>query len=333
MQQWLANGISFPNIRITDILEIIIIAVIVYEIMVWIKSTKTWMLLKGLMALGLFILIAYLLNLHTILWLAEKSIAIMATAIIVVLQPELRRALEKLGEKKFISSVVPFNQTKENERFSDQTINALVTAAFAMGRVKTGALIVVEQEIKLSEYEHTGIMIDGVVSSQLLINIFEHNTPLHDGAVIIRGDRVVSATCYLPYEHTGIMIDGVVSSQLLINIFEHNTPLHDGAVIIRGDRVVSATCYLPLTDNLRLSKDLGTRHRAAVGMSEVSDSMIIAVSEETGFVSIAMGGKLDRNVSKEYLTERLIALQNKTTDKKSFALWKGRRKDEKKADK
>ena len=286
MQQWLANGISFPNIRITDILEIIIIAVIVYEIMVWIKSTKTWMLLKGLMALGLFILIAYLLNLHTILWLAEKSIAIMATAIIVVLQPELRRALEKLGEKKFISSVVPFNQTKENERFSDQTINALVTAAFAMGRVKTGALIAVEQEIKLSEYEHTGIM-----------------------------------------------IDGVVSSQLLINIFEHKTPLHDGAVIIRGDRVVSATCYLPLTDNLRLSKDLGTRHRAAVGMSEVSDSMIIAVSEETGFVSIAMGGKLDRNVSKEYLTERLIALQNKTTDKKSFALWKGRRKDEKKADK
>lgn len=286
MQQWLANGISFPNIRITDILEIIIIAVIVYEIMVWIKSTKTWMLLKGLMALGLFILIAYLLNLHTILWLAEKSIAIMATAIIVVLQPELRRALEKLGEKKFISSVVPFNQTKENERFSDQTINALVTAAFAMGRVKTGALIVVEQEIKLSEYEHTGIM-----------------------------------------------IDGVVSSQLLINIFEHNTPLHDGAVIIRGDRVVSATCYLPLTDNLRLSKDLGTRHRAAVGMSEVSDAMIIAVSEETGFVSIAMGGKLDRNVSKEYLTERLIALQNKTADKKGFALWKGRRKDEKKADK
>ncbi len=286
MQQWLANGISFPNIRITDILEIIIIAVIVYEIMVWIKSTKTWMLLKGLMALGLFILIAYLLNLHTILWLAEKSIAIMATAIIVVLQPELRRALEKLGEKKFISSVVPFNQTKENERFNDQTINALVTAAFAMGRVKTGALIVVEQEIKLSEYEHTGIM-----------------------------------------------IDGVVSSQLLINIFEHNTPLHDGAVIIRGDRVVSATCYLPLTDNLRLSKDLGTRHRAAVGMSEVSDAMIIAVSEETGFVSIAMGGKLDRNVSKEYLTERLIALQNKTTDKKGFALWKGRRKDEKKADK
>ena len=267
MQQWLANGISFPNIRITDILEIIIIAVIVYEIMVWIKSTKTWMLLKGLMALGLFILIAYLLNLHTILWLAEKSIAIMATAIIVVLQPELRRALEKLGEKKFISSVVPFNQTKENERFSDQTINALVTAAFAMGRVKTGALIVVEQEIKLSEYEHTGIM-----------------------------------------------IDGVVSSQLLINIFEHNTPLHDGAVIIRGDRVVSATCYLPLTDNLRLSKDLGTRHRAAVGMSEVSDSMIIAVSEETGFVSIAMGGKLDRNVSKEYLTERLMALQKKSTD-------------------
>lgn len=286
MEQWLANGISFPDIRVTDVLEIVIIAVIVYEIMVWIKSTKTWMLLKGLMALGVFILIAYILNLHTILWLAEKSIGIMATALIVVLQPELRRALEKLGEKKLIASVVPFSQTKENARFSDRTINEIVAAAFSMGRVKTGALIVVEQEIKLSEYEHTGIV-----------------------------------------------VDGIVSRQLLINIFEHNTPLHDGAVIIRGDRVVSATCYLPLTDNLRLSKDLGTRHRAAVGMSEVSDSLIIAVSEETGAVSVAMSGRLERNVTEKRLTERLIALQNKSAEKKRFALWKGRQKDEKKADK
>ena len=284
MQQWLANGISFPNIRITDILEIIIIAVIVYEIMVWIKSTKTWMLLKGLMALGLFILIAYLLNLHTILWLAEKSIAIMATAIIVVLQPELRRALEKLGEKKFISSVVPFNQTKENERFSDQTINALVTAAFAMGRVKTGALIVVEQEIKLSEYEHTGIM-----------------------------------------------IDGVVSSQLLINIFEHNTPLHDGAIIIRGDRIAAATCYLPLSDNRELSKALGTRHRAAVGMSEVSDALIIVVSEETGAVSYAQGGRIVRHLNERQLTDKLNELRKKESAPKNRGLkkwWKGREEDE-----
>lgn len=285
MVQWLRHGISVPDIRFTDILEIIIIAIIIYEIMVWVKSTKTWMLLKGIMALGLFIFVASLLRMNTILWLARKSFGILATAIIVVFQPELRRALEKLGERKFIMSVVPFNQTKENERFSDATIKGIVAAAFAMGKVKTGALIVVEKAIKLSEYEHTGIE-----------------------------------------------VDGVVSSQLLINIFEHNTPLHDGAVIIRGNRIVSATCYLPLTDNAGLSKDLGTRHRAAVGMSEVSDAMIITVSEETGAVSIAMGGELARNVTPEYLTERLVYVQNKTTDKKRYTLWKGWQKNEKKAD-
>lgn len=285
MGQWLMNRITLPDIHYTDILEIIIIAVILYEVMVWVKSTKTWMLLKGIMALGLFIFVAYLFELNTILWFAKKSVGILATALIVVFQPELRRALEKLGEKKLIMSVVPFNQTKENERFSDETIKGLVTAAFAMGKVKTGALIVVEQAIKLSEYEQTGIA-----------------------------------------------VDGIVTSQLLINIFEHNTPLHDGAVIIRGNRIVSATCYLPLTDNAGLSKDLGTRHRAAVGMSEVSDAMIITVSEETGAVSIAMGGALTRNVTPEYLTERLVYVQNKTTDKKRFTLWKGWQKNEKKAD-
>ena len=279
---------SFDKIQWMDIVEILLIAVFVYQFMLWIRNTRAYSLLKGILIVVLFIFIAYFLQMNTILWLVYNAGGYAITAVLIIFQPELRKALEELGHKKIVSSIIPFDSSKnENEgRYSDRTVNEIVRATFEMAEVKTGALIVIEEETVLNEF--------------------------------IR---------------TGIALDSLISSQLLINIFEHNTPLHDGAVIIRGDRVVSATCYLPLTDNLRLSKDLGTRHRAAVGMSEVSDAMIIAVSEETGFVSIAMGGKLDRNVSKEYLTERLIALQNKTTDKKGFALWKGRRKDEKKADK
>lgn len=281
------SDINLPSVSIIDIIEIILITFFVYQFMVWIKFTRAYTLLKGLLVIGAFLIIAYIFKMNTILWIVSKLASALITAIVVIFQPELRKVVEQLGQKKIMASIFPFDSGKEvKERFTDKTVNELIKACFDMAEVKTGALIVIEQEIRLDEYVRTGIN-----------------------------------------------VDALLTSQLLINIFEHNTPLHDGAVIIRGDRVVSATCYLPLTDNLRLSKDLGTRHRAAVGMSEVSDSMIIAVSEETGFVSIAMGGKLDRNVSKEYLTERLIALQNKTTDKKSFALWKGRRKDEKKADK
>ncbi|WP_330394131.1 diadenylate cyclase CdaA [Lachnoclostridium sp. An181] len=272
-------GLSIPTIRITDIIEIFIIAVIVYKILVWIKNTKAWMLLKGIIALAVFILIAALFKMNTILWIAENSISVLAIAAVVVFQPELRRALEKLGEQNLISNIIPFGQQKESERFGNETIDAIVSACYSMGKVKTGALIVVEQAIMLTEYETTGIQ-----------------------------------------------LDAKVSSQLLINIFEHNTPLHDGAVIIRGDRVVAATCYLPLSENMSLSKALGTRHRAAVGMSEVSDALVIVVSEETGKVSTAFGGRLVTDVTPEYLTERLINVQNKTVDTKRFVLWKGRQR-------
>ena len=133
------------------------------------------------------------------------------------------------------------------------------------------------------------------------------------------------------YERTGIRLDSVVSSQLLINIFEHNTPLHDGAIIVRGDRIVAATCYLPLSDNRNLSKDLGTRHRAAVGMSEVSDALIIVVSEETGAVSYAQGGRIVRHVNERQLTEKLNQIRKKTDEEKKRGLrrlWKGRAKNE-----
>ena len=155
-----------------------------------------------------------------------------------------------------------------------------------MGRVKTGALIVVEQAIRLTEYESTGIQLD----------------------------------C-------------LVSSQVLINIFEHNTPLHDGAIIVRGDRIVSATCYLPLSDNMSISKDLGTRHRAALGMSEVSDALVIVVSEETGAVSAALGGKLYRDIKEDELRKMLTEIQApKKEEGKLHKFWKGRRKNEKRTD-
>jgi diadenylate cyclase len=130
------------------------------------------------------------------------------------------------------------------------------------------------------------------------------------------------------YERTGIPVDALVSNQLLINIFEHNTPLHDGAIIIRGDRIVSATCYLPLSDNRELSKELGTRHRAGVGISEVTDSFTIIVSEESGSISVAYRGEITRNVTIEILKEKLEIIQNKQPDDKRSKLWKGRSKNE-----
>ena len=277
----------FPEMHLTDIVEILIIAFLVYQLMIWIKNTKAWMLLKGILVLGVFIFLAYLFQMHTILWIVRNSLTVLATALIVVFQPELRRALEKLGERKYISVVMPFDSTKDKGRFSEDTVDGIIDASYIMGKAKTGALIVVEQAIRLTEYESTGIQLD----------------------------------C-------------IVSSQVLINIFEHNTPLHDGAIIIRNDRIVSATCYLPLSDNMGLSKELGTRHRAAVGLSEVSDALVIVVSEETGYVSVAQGGVLDRNISREKLREYLEDIQNKRRDSRSIlAKWKGRLSHEKKSDK
>lgn len=258
-------------------IEILIITVIVYEIMLWIKNTKAWMLLRGILMLALFILLAWVFQMNTILYLARASISVLAIAAVVVFQPELRRALEKLGEKNLFSNINPFDKNRENQRFTDETLDSIVRACYAMGSVCTGALIVVEQAIQLTEYEMTGIELD----------------------------------CK-------------VSSQVLINIFEHNTPLHDGAVIIRGDRITSATCYLPLSDNMTISKDLGTRHRAALGMSEVCDALIIVVSEETGLVSLAAGGELFRGINAEELRKRLGQIQYRNAEKKrKFTIRKG----------
>ena len=271
-----------PRITWTDIIEIVIIAFVIYNVMVWIKNTKAWVLLKGIIIVVIFALIAYILNLKTILWIAGKTISVGINALVIIFQPELRRALEQLGRKKILFGLFRFNDGREKgERFSSKTAEEIVRACFDMGAAYTGALIVIEQDMVLEEYEKTGIT-----------------------------------------------VDGLVTSQLLINIFEHNTPLHDGAVIIRGDRVVAATCYLPLSDNNNLNKALGTRHRAGVGISEVTDSMTIIVSEETGKVSVAVGGELIHDIDADSLRNKLEYLRRRTIDVKSFKIWRGRLKHE-----
>lgn len=269
------------SIRWEDIVEIIIISFLVYHIMAWAKHTKVWQLMKGIVIILVFILLAILFNMNTIVWIVENVFSIAVIAIVVILQPELRRALEELGRKNILTNFVAFDKPSD-ERFSDKTVNDLIKASFEMGKVKTGALIVIEQDVALTEYERTGIE-----------------------------------------------VDGLISSQLLINIFEHNTPLHDGAVIVRGNRVVSATCYLPLSDNMQISKELGTRHRAGVGISEVTDALTIIVSEETGNVSVTYEGELYRNLDANGLREKLAMIQNKEAEEKKRGLWKGRAKDEK----
>lgn len=276
---------NLPKLSLTDMIEIIIIAFLFYYMLVWIKNTRAWMLLKGILVILLFVSVAAVFQMHTIIWIAKNTLSVAIIALVVIFQPEMRKALENLGRKNIFSSLVSFDFSKGGTgKFSDKTINELVKACYEMGKVKTGALIVVEDEIMLTEYERTGIA-----------------------------------------------VDGILTSQLLINIFEKNTPLHDGAVIVRGDRVVSATCYLPLTDSLGLSKDLGTRHRAAVGISDVSDSLTIVVSEETGRVSIAMGGELYRNVDAEFLKNKLAFIQRREQEISKIELLKRRLKDVKKA--
>lgn len=284
--QYYLETLHIPSVEWTDVAEIVIISFLVYHIMLWIKTTKAWALLKGVIVILVFLLVAALLDMSTILWIAENVLSLAVIAIVVVLQPELRKALEELGRKNLISSFIPFDSNKDsNGRFSDKTISEIVKGCIEMGKAKTGALIVIEQEHRLSDYERTGIA-----------------------------------------------VDGLVTSQLLINIFEHNTPLHDGAVIVRGDRITSATCYLPLSDNMQLSKELGTRHRAGVGISEVTDSLTIIVSEETGKISTAYNGTLKRNLDADGLKEQLVKAQNKTLEEKKVLKWKGRSRNEKKSD-
>lgn len=289
MQEWLNTAIDhveriLSTMEIGDLMEILIIAFLVYHIILWIQASRAWYLLKGLVVIGSLLIVAIFFHMHTILWLAGNIAPFAVTAIVVVLQPEIRRALEDLGKRNVLTSLIPFDSNKKVESvFDEKTINEITKACMEMGKAKTGALIVIEHKVPLSDYERTGID-----------------------------------------------VDGIVTNQLLINIFEHNTPLHDGAVIVRGNRITSATCYLPLTDNMDLGKELGTRHRAGVGISEVTDSLTVIVSEETGRISVAQGGKLERMNDAEMLKARLrTLLPIPEEDEKGKHRRKGRSKDEK----
>ena len=277
--------ISFPNIRIRDIIDIIIVAYLIYIVLMWIKDTRTWTLFKGVIIVLFVAMIAYVFQLHTLWWVISNSITVGTFALLVVFQPELRRALEQIGRGKIFESLLSSTDHIE-DGLSDESIDAIAKACVHMSKFKTGALIVIEQDTKLGDVERTGIKIDGIISSQLLINIFEKNTPLHDGAIIIN----------------------------------HN-------------RISAATCFLPLSDSMEISKDLGTRHRAAIGISEVTDALVLVVSEENGIISSVRNGKIKRGLDAEIIKKILLATRKKKRTEKKRAeikrvIWKGRGKNE-----
>ena len=263
--EYLKDVRTYANtVDLFDVFEILIIAFLVYYILAWMKTTRSWRMLKGLIVICVFLVVVNVMKMDNIVWITQNVLTFAVTAIIVVLQPELRQALELLGEKNFLPSIgFSGSSNKKADVFSERSVNEIAKACVEMGKVKTGALIVIERTESLKDYERTGIE-----------------------------------------------VDGIITSQLLINIFEHNTPLHDGAVIVRGNRVTYATCYLPLSDNLGLSKELGTRHRAGVGVSEATDSLTLIVSEETGGISIAYEGELMRHLDAETLKEKMRQIMN-----------------------
>lgn len=264
-----------PRITITDVIEIIIVAVLIYNIMLWFQKTRAWTLIKGILVVLLFAGLALAFQFNTILWILKNTISVGVIAVIIIFQPEFRRALEQLGRRNILSSFFS-NEENRTNKLDKKVLNEIAKAVYAMSEVKTGALIVIEQEVRLGDYERTGIA-----------------------------------------------IDAEVSNQLLLNIFEHNTPLHDGAVLIRDNRIASATCYLPLSDNLDISKALGTRHRAAIGVSEVSDSITVIVSEETGAVSLAHNGAVIRNIPRDKFLDKIDELRNEESVTPKMKWWKG----------
>jgi len=234
------TGISIPSLKLLDLVDIGIVAFVIYVLIAFIKETRGWSLLKGIGIIAVVGIFAMFFQLNTIAWIIKNALSMGIIAIIIVFQPEMRTALERLG-RKFSTEI-----SDDDKNVTKETANEIFEACIEMAKVKTGALIVLENKVGLREYSKTGID-----------------------------------------------IDANIKCALIMNIFEHNTPLHDGAVIIKNNRILSATCYLPLTESEEISKKLGTRHRAAIGLSEVTDALIIVVSEETGKISLVKDGKID----------------------------------------
>lgn len=269
---------QFRTISFIDILDILIVAYIIYRVMKLLKDTSAERLIKGIIILVGIMLLASMLHLTMISWLLQQVLNVGLFAIVVVFQPELRRLLEQIGKGNFSRLIVPADAPDEVESM----ITATVSACADMSRTKTGALIVFERRERLGE--------------------------------------IIS---------TGTMVDAAPSAELIKNIFFKNSPLHDGAMIVRAGRVCAAGCVLPLSGNQSLSRDLGTRHRAAVGMSESADSVLVVVSEETGSISVAIGGMLKRHLSPDMLRKLLEneLLDSEKQEKSRLAairdMWKG----------
>ncbi len=270
---------TIPQLQFQDILDILLVAFAIYKIITWIKDTRTWAVFKGIVIIIGMAILAYMLGLHTVAYIISNTVTVGTIAIIVLFQPELRRALEQLGQGKLWGNGMSVEK-EIKESLTEESITSIVKATMQMSKTKTGALIVIEGTTLLSEYERTGITIDAAISSQLLVNIFEKNTPLHDGAVIV---------C--------------------------------------KNRIIAATCFLPLSDSLSISKDLGTRHRAAIGVTEETDAAVVVVSEETGTISYVRNGNIKRDIDAETLTKILGITKKRKVANKKITLWKGRNKN------
>lgn len=263
---------AIPNMNFGDILQIFILAFIVYHALLFLKRTQAWTLLKGIFILAFITLIFKLFNLNVLYWIISKSFNILLIIAIVVFQPELRSGLDRLGRKK-IARILFSSVENNNTDISDSDIKEIIDACQIMSDSKTGALIAIENQV-----------------------------PLFD------------------FEQTGIGIDAKISKQLIINSFEHNTPLHDGAMIIRDNRIVAATCYFPLSKNENIRKELGTRHRAAIGITEITDAICIIVSEETGNISVSTKGLLEENIKKDRLYDILSDLKHNYQEQNTYLL-------------
>lgn len=241
--------------RATDAIDILVISVIIYYTILLVKETRAEQLIKGFVALLIFAQLSDWLDLYTVNWLISNLLTVGLILVIVVFQPELRRAFERLGRTQgWLKSLVRAHDVETENRSEE-----IVRAALSLSRQKIGALIVMEGTIGLTDIIETGTEINGLVSAELLINIF------------------------IP-----------------------NTPLHDGAVVIREDKIRAAGCILPLTDNQQLSRELGTRHRAAIGISERSDALVLVVSEETGIISLCQNGTISRRIDEPTLKQILL---------------------------
>lgn len=262
--------------RFSDIIDILIIILLIYYLMKMIQETRARQLLKGVVIIFLTLPVSEWLNLTVVNYIIRNTMQIGAFAIIVLFQPELRRMLEHVGTSK-LGKLIDFRGV-QSEETEEEVISEITEAAVNMSRDRVGALIVIERNTAVGEFSENGIIIDSHISAALLENIF------------------------VP-----------------------KTPLHDGAVVIKGDRIYSAACVLPLTNNQNLSRELGTRHRAALGMSEVSDAIVIVVSEETGKISIAINGTLTRNLDgtslKKAIRRAVTPKEPKNINKMKF--WKG----------